>query len=186
MIYRFFLLSLLYLCVFDNAYSESLDLNLNDDAARLIFAKDVTSRKLRVDAGWLHHQDRGDIASIGLQLVDFAASGSNPVTAGVGLKLFYLDTDFDLDGAVLALGGSLSYTLPQYNRIGFEGHVFFAPDVVAFGDATQYTEVAVRAKYNVLRDADIYLGLRNAQADFEGVDSFTFDTGFHVGLRIRF
>ncbi|MEL7298409.1 MAG: hypothetical protein AAGJ86_12175, partial [Pseudomonadota bacterium] len=47
-------------------HAAELDLNLNDGAARLSFASDVTARKLRFDLGWLHHQDRGDVVNAGL------------------------------------------------------------------------------------------------------------------------
>ena len=185
MIHRLFLILLAGLVSLP-CFAESLDLNLNDDAVRLVFAKDISSRKLRLDAGWLHHQDRGNVVNLGLQVVDFASTGANPVTAAIGLKLFYIDPDFDLDGTALGLGGSLEYTLPNYNRIGFEGHLYFAPDVVTFGDVTEYLEVSVRARYNILRDADLYLGLRNVKSEFGGGSSFSIDTGFHAGIKIRF
>ena len=169
-----------------SAEADYLDLNLNDDAAMLSYGHDLSGRKLRIEGSWLHHQDRGDIAGIGLQLVDFASGGSNPLTAGIGIKAFFINPDFDLDGGALGLGGSVEYTLPQSNRIGLEGHLYFAPDVVAFGDVSQYLEVSARVRYNILRDADLYIGLRNNNVEFDGGGSFSIDTGFHVGIKIRF
>ncbi|MDH3589376.1 MAG: hypothetical protein OEQ74_08225, partial [Gammaproteobacteria bacterium] len=55
--------------------SDSLDLNLNDDAARLTFARAIYDEKLEIDAGWLHHQDRGDLLSLSLGRIGEAGGG---------------------------------------------------------------------------------------------------------------
>jgi hypothetical protein len=164
-----------------------LDLNLNDDAARLSYAWDVSPRNLRIDAGWLHHQDRGDVISVGLHLTGAASAGSDPVVGGLGGKLFFIDPDGTrLDATVLGIGGFLRYTLPTYNRFNVYGHAYFAPDVLSFGDGDRYQEVEARIGYNVLRQADVYLGVRYSNIEFDPAGERTMDNGLHVGIQLRF
>ncbi|MEM7612299.1 MAG: YfaZ family outer membrane protein [Pseudomonadota bacterium] len=169
------------------AMAAELDLNLNDDAARLTYAWDISPRDLRLDAGWLHHQDRGDVINFGLHLTGEASGGSNPLEGGLGGKLFYVDPDsVGLDATAVALGGFLKYTLPDYDRINAYAHVYFAPDVLVFGDGERYQEFEARIGYNVLREADIYLGMRYSNIRFEPGGSVTMDNGLHAGIQLRF
>ncbi len=169
------------------ARADGLDLNLNDDAARLTYRRPLQSRPVEIDGSWLHHQDNGDVASIGLHLSGNSGTTQNPVNTGIGGRVYFLDADrVGADGGVLAIGGFARWKLPQANRVGIGGHLYFAPDVIAFGDAEQYFEVAVYASYEILREAEAYVGLRNVKADFEDAPEVTFDTGLHLGLRLRF
>lgn len=164
-----------------------LDININDDAARLSYAWPIRNDQLRVDVGLLSHQDRGELVHIGLHLVDWASTGANPLKGGLGGKLFYADTDtvFD-DELALGLGGFLKYTFPQYNRFSVSGQAYFAPDVLSWGDSEQFVELEARLSYNVLREADIYLGARYINMEFEGGGDFTLDNGLHAGIQLRF
>lgn len=187
---RYFLLASAWICggYAAAAPASELNLNVNDDAARLTFAWPALAReKLQFDAGWLHHQDRGDVGHFGLHLVDLASTGRYPVTGGLGAKAFYVSSDdLDRDGFVLGLGGFLEYTFPQYNRFSVSGHVYVGPDVLAFGDADQYREIEGRVSYNVLREADIYLGLRYLNTEFDDGRDTNIDNGTHVGVELRF
>lgn len=167
--------------------SAELDLNLNDDAARLSYAWDVSPRNLRLDAGWLHHQDRGDVIHVGLHLTGEASAGSNPVVGGLGGKIFVINPDgTSLDATVLGIGGFVRYTLPTWDRFNVYGHAYFAPDVLSFGDGDRYQEIEARIGYNVLREADIYLGVRYSNIEFDPFGDVTMDNGLHAGIQLRF
>ena len=185
------------------ALAGDLDLNLNDDAARLNYAWPARNDQLELQAGWLHHQDRGEVGHFGLHLVDIASSGANPLTAGIGGRVVYVDSEpfidpnvvtipedppvfIDASGFGLAIGGFVRYSLKKYNRIGLGGHVYFAPDVTSFGDAEQFLEASVFVSYNALRNADVYLGARSIRVDFDSGVDITMDTGLHVGIRLSF
>ena len=169
------------------AVANGLDLNVNNDAVRLTADFDL-SNNLVVDGSWLHHQDRGNVLGAGLHLTGAATGGSNPVHAGLGGRLLWVDSDVGNrdDGQVLAIGGFVTYTLPDYNRFVVGGSLYYAPDVLSFGDATRYTEYNAWAGYSVLRQGQVYLGVRGVSADFKRSDSVTIDTGLHLGLRLRF
>lgn len=168
--------------------ADTLQLDLNDDAARIAYAHPIEARNLRLDGSWQHHQDRGEVIGGGLHVMGNAGTGKNPVQAGLGARALWLDADqADADGSVLALGGYFHYTLPRYNRFAIGGYLYFAPDVIAFGDAEQFQSVGFYGSYELLQQADIYVGVRNIKADFtNGVSNYNFDTGLHLGVRIEF
>lgn len=167
------------------AEATELDLNVNDDAARLSVAWDATGR-LRADAGVLTHEDRGELVHGGILLVDDAASEA-PVTAGLGGRLYYIDPDGAPDEEfALALGGFAKYVFPNADRFSVQGHVYYSPDVLAFGDLEDFVEVGARVSYNVLRDADIYIGARYLKADIDNGPEVTLDNGLIIGIQLRF
>jgi hypothetical protein len=53
-------------------------------------------------------------------------------------------------------------------------------------DADKYWEANAWAGYSVLRQGQLYLGVRRIEAGFEDSADVSFDTGFHVGLRLDF
>lgn len=169
------------------ASAGELDINVNDDAARGTFAWPLSNSKLALDVGWLHHQDRGDVGHFGLHLVDFASAGANPIEAGIGTKLFYFDSEsLDLDGIAGGLGGFFRYTFPNMDRIKIGASLYYAPDVLATGDAESYREIGLQVAYNVLREADVYLGIRNVKGEFDTGAEATIDSGLHIGFRLEF
>ncbi|MEM8548994.1 MAG: YfaZ family outer membrane protein [Pseudomonadota bacterium] len=167
--------------------AETLDLSLNDDAVRLVFTSAETDRSLQFDGGWLHHQDNGDVVHAGMHLVGDASSGDEPLTGGLGGRIFFINPDAgDLDASALAIGGFLRYTFPDFDRINIYGHAYFAPDVITFGDGDNYTDIEIRGAYNVLRNADVFIGARYSKVEFDPVGEQIMDNGFHVGIQLRF
>jgi hypothetical protein len=167
--------------------ASGLDLNLNNDAVRMTVDFDL-SNNLVADASWLHHQDRGNVAGGGLHVTGDATGGRDPVRAGLGGRLLWADSSVggEDDGIALPIGGFVTYTIPQYNRFVVGGSVYYAPDVLSFGDMTKYQEFNAWGGYSVLRQGQVYLGVRSIKADFKRSPSVTFDTGLHFGLRLRF
>ncbi|MCH8896121.1 MAG: hypothetical protein IH927_07650 [Proteobacteria bacterium] len=169
------------------SHSESLEISANNDAAKFGFGWYLGQQRLAMDASWLHHQDQGDVISLGVNVTGFASSGQSPVEAGLGAKLVYTDSDnLDLDGGALAPGGFVSYTLPNSNRFTFYGHLYFAPDILTFGDNGTYREIELRLYYSVIDDAELFLGIRNIRVGYDLSPGVHFDTGLNIGLKMRF
>ncbi|HET7306476.1 MAG TPA: YfaZ family outer membrane protein [Gammaproteobacteria bacterium] len=191
------------LCVFavmiGTASAEStLDLNLDDNAARIAFNTPITPTGLYANAAFLYNQDRGDVFNAGVHLIGDAGVGPNPLHAGLGGQFYYINPDFpnspgfnvnpfnDIgSGEAIAIGGFVQYQLPRYNRIGFGAHIYYAPGIISFGGLDRMLEYGVRADYQVLRNANVYLGYRQIKADF-GPGFLDMDSGFHVGMQLNF
>jgi hypothetical protein len=181
-------LSAVVLLAFSPAVAANgLDLNVSDNAARITVEFDL-SNNLVADGSWFHHQDRGNVLGGGLHVTGAATGGRDPLRAGLGGRLLWVDSSIKGkdSGQVLPIGGFVNYTLPEYNRFVLGGSVYFAPDVLSFGDVTQYLEYNAWAGYSVLRQGQIYLGLRGIRAEFEESPSVTLDNGLHLGLRLQF
>ena len=155
------------------ATDRALDINLNDDTARLDFAWPLGGSRYRAD--------------LGFHLVDAAANRGLSLRAGLGLKLVHTNTDMArLDGISLALGGFFRYTLPGANRFNVGGAIYYAPDVVSFGDQSEYYEIGLRLGYSVIPDADVYVGIREIKAKYDTAGRFEFDSAAHLGFEFRF
>lgn len=177
-----------------NALAEArLDLNLSNDAARLKYMTPITSSGMYVDFGYLYHRERGDVLNGGLLLVGNASGGPNTINAGLGVQAYILHVDSKLrhgpvthnNSNAIALGGFVGYQFPTANRLGLSAHVYYSPDIVALGGLTRFLEYGVRASYQVLRNADVYVGFRQLKGDY-GSGYHNYDTGIHVGLQLRF
>lgn len=180
-------LCLLAAPAFAQTTGKALDVNLNNDAVRLGFGWRLGDPKYLAEFGWLHNQDKGDVIHGSFHLVDAASGSGTALQAGLGVRLVHTRTDPSVfDGTALAIGGFARYTPPAADRYNIGGYVYYAPDVTSFGDQEEYYEVGMRLGYSVLRDGDVYLGLRRIQARYDAPGKFAFDSGLHVGFELRF
>ena len=165
-----------------------LDIDISDNAARAGLMAPITPTGLYADVAIMHNTDRGNVANAGIQLLGDAGVGQNPLHAGIGAQLFYVKpTHTNLSGESAALGGFIQYQLPNYNRIGFRGHAYYGPSVISFGDVDSYLEYGGRATYQILHNANVYLGYRQIKTDFNGPGGyFDMDSGWRVGLELTF
>lgn len=169
------------------AIADEADLSFNADAARLSYVRPLARVDLEADAGWLHHQDNGDVLHLGARISDAASDGRNPLVAGLGARLAWFDGDLSgQNGFALAVGGFLKYTLPRYNRVSVAGAAWFAPEVLSISDAEGYTDLELRLAYNLMREADVFIGTRYVKGEYDGAPDARFDTGMHAGIHLRF
>lgn len=167
----------------------TLDLNLSDDAAEFKYAQRSRGGMLETQLGWMHEQDNGDVVHAGLHMVDDANPGGSALEAGIGGRVLFVDAPVSdgttLEGFALAVGGHFRYTIPSMNRLGVGGEIYYAPSIVAGGDLEDFAQWAVRGEYQILRQANIYLGYRRVRPDFGG-GAVTMESGLHAGLRLDF
>ena len=180
-------------------FANSAEISLNSHTFKLQGDFELGNNGLVIEGSVLHNEDRGNVA--GLAGLKYGNAGSDGLDAGLGLKLVYVDPDIESEfnilpiplpdfsspsGAALAIGGKVSYVPPQYNRLKVTAHLWFAPDVLAFDKLDKYQEIGVSVGYNVIRDADVFVGYRNVKAGFKSFGDGTLDTGFHAGIRVKF
>jgi len=66
------------------------------------------------------------------------------------------------------------------------GELYYAPNIVSFQNVDHYMQVSVRAGYEVLRNADVYVGYRHVSASFDGSQGVTLDSSFVLGMNLTF
>ncbi len=199
------LAGLLLMLVPVQAQNTSVSLDLNDDALRLTGHQIQPERQITYGGSIFNHQDRGLVVTGDFHITGNAATSARPITAGLGGRIVNtsVDDDFgepddilpmppvsslfpDQSGYALAIGGFFKGQVPNYDRIGFGGHLYFAPDVLAFGDMEEYTDLWLYGSYSVLRNGDVYVGVRSLKSDFNVIKDFSFDTGVHAGFTLKF
>ncbi len=169
----------------------NLDFNLASNAVAVDYTASLTETGLEGDLSYLHHSDRADIAAAGVDLVGNASPVGSPLIFGVGAKAFFISpkstpvTPND-NGLAVGVGAHFRYTWPTYNRFAIGGELYYAPSIVSFQNADRYLQFGARAAYQILRNADAYIGYRHISAAFNGGANVTLDSSFVVGLSLTF
>jgi hypothetical protein len=180
------LLGLPFLLIGAPVRAHEINLGFNEDAVRAAYATGF-SNGLRFEAGWLGDGDEGDVVHAGLLVVGDVAPGGQKLNGGIGARLAYLDGEGgDREGYALGVGGSLRWVVPRYDRFAVYGEYYWAPEVLAGGDAEEYWDGTIRLVYSVTRQADVYVGARYTGAEYDDRPEILFDTGMHIGLELRF
>ena len=167
--------------------ADELDFSFNNDALRLQYFYALTDTGLSLDGGWLHNSDNGDVLHVGMNLSDLASTGRNRLEAGLGGRLVYTNGDFSgQDGFAVPIGGFVRFTPQAMNRLSLSGSLYYAPSILSLGDMDKYQDYTIRFSYNVLRQADVYVGARYVRGDYDDVADSRYDTGMHIGMSLRF
>lgn len=181
------------------AVAEEFDINIGEDSVRAALAGPL-SRLLsgvtgQYDLGLIYKEgeDRSrDPKDRKLTLGHFGALATGDMgakgteaAAGLGARVVFADRDGKTGGA-LALGGQFDVRLPGFERIGFSGYGYIAPEIISFGDIKSYSEYALDVEFEVVRAAAIYAGYRRVNVKPEPDGPSNADDGAHLGLRLSF
>ena len=177
-------LTLLTLSVFSYA-GGSLDLSLSDTSARIGWDATKVSSGLHLNAALLHEKDEGNMANLGLHVVDIRKQKSH-LYIGIGGNAYVFNND-DTNGGAVGVGGFFRYKLPVNPDFSLYGYAYYAPPVVSFSEIENLIDADIRIQYDVLTSAHVYLGVRGTSIQFEGQDDrYSLADGAHIGLRLDF
>ncbi|HEY3643902.1 MAG TPA: YfaZ family outer membrane protein [Gammaproteobacteria bacterium] len=185
-LYRAAALSLALASAAFAARAADVDFNLASNAVAGNFTTNLTDTGLQGTLGFMHHTDRADIFDAGADLVGNASPVGSPLIFGIGAKFFYIAPKGFDNGEALGVGGHFRWTIPSYNRFAVGGELYYAPNIVAFQSADRFLESRVTANYQILRNADAYIGYRYVSASFDGAPSRTLDSSVIVGFQLSF
>ncbi|MBL4882851.1 MAG: hypothetical protein JKX82_16360 [Oleispira sp.] len=163
----------------------SLDISLASDAARFEYDAAKVGSGLHVSASIQHHEKNGDLAALGLHVVNMREPNS-PLYLGIGGKFFgYVSGDYD--GTALGLGGFFRYNIPKTKGLSLAGYGYYAPSVVSFGDTQNLIDSDIRVQYALLPTARVYMGYRLSQVEIEQTKKNNkLEQGIHFGLKVDF
>ena len=163
----------------------SIDLSLANDSARLEYDAAKVGSGLHISASAMHHEEDGDLISLGLHVVDVREPNS-PLYLGVGGRIFGFK-DGDVDGGALGVGGFFSYQIPKVNGLSTAGYLYYAPKVVSFDATENLTDADIRFQYGLLPTARVYMGYRYSSFKIEDIKrTFMLEEGIHFGLKVDF
>ena len=128
MTFRYTLTALALTALALPAAADTLDLNLSGDAFQAGYIRELPPEGLEAGASVMIHDDDGELLEGELHLVDNPEPGRDALLLGIGGKLIVANDDVrKADGAAIAIGGKLNWTLPQYNRAGVAASLYYAP-----------------------------------------------------------
>ncbi|MBL4608119.1 MAG: hypothetical protein JKY01_09875 [Pseudomonadales bacterium] len=165
-----------------NVQASSLDVNLRNEAIRLALRGPINQSGLNLSISGLHHEDDRDLITVGVSVIEEFANES---FVGIGGHLYGFDAK-NTDGMGVALGGFFRYALPAFPGLGLGGQLYYGPDVVSFNDVKQYFETAFRLEYQLLSQANVYVGYRYIKIKMDSGRKGRIDDGVHLGLRLDY
>ena len=143
--------------------ADSLSLDLNNDALRLNYGHDF-SKNYTADIAWVHVKDLGNTFTGGINL---RQTLNSDLSAVIGGKAVLQQHNHLPEGTAIAVGGGLRLTPPSAKQFSIAGTVYYAPNVLSFGDMDNYREFELRGEYAFSEQLTGYAGYRNNRADYE-------------------
>ncbi len=163
----------------------SIDISLANDSARLEYDAAKVGSGLHISASGQHHEENGDLISLGMHVVDVREPNS-PLYLGVGGRIFGFK-DGDVDGGAFGVGGFFRYQIPQVPGLSTAGYLYYAPKVVSFDATENLTDGDIRIQYGLLPTARVYMGYRYSSFKIENNKKvFMLEEGIHFGLKVDF
>lgn len=172
------------------ACADAIDINLRDNAAQLQYKAAMGGTNLgksEFHVGGLYSQPNNVMADIGILVKDDIGGNAPGVSAGVGVKALAARlSPAKLSASALAIGGMVRFSPPAERRFGIVGELYLSPSIITFGQANRYLETTVRAEYEMIPQAQVYLAYRKMEFDLKTLGNTTLDQGFNVGVKLSF
>jgi len=166
--------------------AHTFDLAINQDAVALDFTTQIPKSELNVGGGLLHHDDNGDAYYLSAFVAD-NVNKQNGILAGVGARYYFIDADeIDQDGTALGLGGFVNWDIPGVPNLSLRGELYYAPDVLSFGEIETYADGSIRLQYRLIEQAWVHGGYRRSKVSPEEGRDTNIDEGGFVGILVWF
>lgn len=116
------------------------------------------------------------------------ATKNNPLTLGVGARLYLGDIDgINQSIAAVAIGGEIRYTIPGVMpmAIYLTGH--YAPKITSFSDTEEIVDLNFGFQIEILPQTTAFVGYRSFDVDVDRATGYELDDDrVHVGVRFTF
>jgi predicted porin len=189
MLRRFFALSLL--AISSVAVADTLDINLSNSAAQFkLGVPSGIAGKSDLFASFMYNDANSMLGEAGLLVLNEEGSVRG-LSIGIGAKAVFGSLNKIAPSrktvSGVALGGQIRFEVPANRRLAFVGEYHYAPKIISFGDADNYSQGALRVEYSISALTQAYVGYRTtkfviANSSVNGV----LDNGAHIGVRLSF
>lgn len=176
-------------------WAGALDLSVSDEAAQIEYESAYDITDFYYSLGFLSFDTDNDGVNvegtawfIGFTLTEAVSAQSR---VGLGAKIQQLSIDAlvgdDLKGGALILGGYAHLFLPANEKLRFRAEAYFGPDAIAYDDISEYSEYSIQFEYNIIQNAVVILGYRQASVEVEMLEEdFDLDDNGFFGIRLEF
>lgn len=170
------------------AYAANATLSLSEHSALMKFNLWVGGQSFgRSEAGigLLYNDEDSYLAEANFHVIDEAGSKAPGLMLGVGGKFYGVNTS-TVGVMALGVGGTVRYNIPKADRVFIGADLYAAPPIVTFIDGEWLWETAANVGYEILPQADVYVGYREYGIEKSSGGVVTVDSGFRFGLKMRF
>lgn len=172
------------------ALADTLDIGLSNNTAQFKYGvASGLAGKSEVYAELMYNDKNSVLGGVGL-LVANDETKAPGLTIGIGAKAVAATIKYApsrQNASAVALGAQVRYELPAERRVAFAGDVYFAPEIITFGDAKRYQQYGARAEFSISPQLQVYAGyrkswfvLKNSSADAALIN------GPHLGVQLSF
>jgi len=92
----------------------------------------------------------------------------------------------DQDVQALALGGRLTWTPGFFGGVYFEGTIFYAPSVLAFGDTEGVMNWVVRGGFEVTPKLYVFVDYSKFEVEVENLSDIDVEKTVRFGATLKF
>ncbi|KAF0205664.1 MAG: YfaZ family [Gallionellaceae bacterium] len=186
------------------AFADSIDVNLNNNAAAFRFnssASDFIEGNSELSVGLLYNDANNKFADAGLIIKGGSEEEGAPgLSVGVGVKGVFGSnyrvvtaataataavTTTDTLSAI-AVGGAAVFGLPTAVPVAFVVEYYASPKIMSFADSNRFNQFGLRLEVAVSPQAKIYVGYREIGFGIASGGSAEIDKSSFVGVTASF
>lgn len=169
------------------AQASELDLRISDDTVEANYAVTSHETDAMFGIGYLYKDDRDkiNVLNIDLHTSGQTALANLPTTVGIGIQANVFKQD-EFKGSAIGIGGSVRVNIPDVPGISVESELHYAPNVLTFNDADDFSRFRVQLNYRIIQSADISFGYRYLNAGVENGGDTTLESGAFLGMKLEF
>ncbi|MBN1378277.1 MAG: hypothetical protein JXA04_03495 [Gammaproteobacteria bacterium] len=193
-------------------YAAGIDIRLGNEAAQFEYLFDSDSQigigGADVGAALFFNENDDYAGILGVMITGSSAGKNRALQFGAGARLYAAQLDRSpndiIDGelvapddndetiAGVAIGGKVSYIFPSRTPMAVSAELFYAPDIVSFGDNKNILDAAIRFELEIAPSTRLYVGYRllEAELEYSGVlysnRKYKLDDSAHLGVRFSF
>ncbi|WP_210396636.1 YfaZ family outer membrane protein [Motiliproteus sediminis] len=161
------------------ANASDFNFGINNDTIELgLYAPMSTTSRL--SAEYFYHDEDGKTLGLGYQVTNRTQMGD----VAIGGKLVKLWSDKRDNGHAFAIGGD--YKLPLDHKLWLGLSAYYAPSVLSSSGVDRYYHADIKVGYNLMPNADLFVGYRDIHFKFDNQPSLTLEQGAYLGAQLKF
>jgi len=167
--------------------ANELDLRVSDDTIHANATLSEQDSKASFAIGYFYKDGKhsANIINADIHAKGQTALGNLPATVSIGLQGNAFKQG-SFKGTAIGLGGSIRVNIPQTPGLSVESALHYAPNVLAFGDADEFSRFRLQTNYRLIENADVSFGYQYLNAGFSKGPNHTFESGVFLGLKMKF